>query len=335
MTALEQYVRLEAAGRWRETPRSDWREVLVSFGNASLVLSDFKERPLTHWSLAAVARIDKGEGPALYAPDAGTAEQLEIADAEMIAAIAEVSRMVRRRARPQTRRGVARWAATGLAAAALLGAAAYWGPDLLRDRAFGLISPEQAGLVAERIRTRLEGQACATPEGTRSLRRMGMRATPGTRLEVMEWERPLLAVLPDGAVLLGRPLVERSASAETVAGWAALGAVAGTRASPLYRWVLGLDAGAVLGFVISGDIAWRDVTAMSEDMTTARFAPDAGLVAKAAAALVARDIDPAPFLADIARRYPALPLPDTSLEGAAPVMPRDQDWVALQNICSG
>ena len=37
MTALEQYDRLEETGIWRETKTSQNIEVLVSFGNASLI----------------------------------------------------------------------------------------------------------------------------------------------------------------------------------------------------------------------------------------------------------------------------------------------------------
>jgi len=45
MTALEKYERLEATGLWRETTESQSIEVLVTFGNASLILSDFTGAP--------------------------------------------------------------------------------------------------------------------------------------------------------------------------------------------------------------------------------------------------------------------------------------------------
>lgn len=52
MTALEQYQRLEAAGTWRETRKAGLRDVIVSFGDATLILSDPRsETPLAHWSL--------------------------------------------------------------------------------------------------------------------------------------------------------------------------------------------------------------------------------------------------------------------------------------------
>ena len=60
MTALNQYQRLEAAGIWRETPQAQARDVIVSFGDATLVLTDPRsEVPLAHWSLPAVTRFSR------------------------------------------------------------------------------------------------------------------------------------------------------------------------------------------------------------------------------------------------------------------------------------
>ena len=56
MTALQKYERLEATGLWRETPDGQRREVVVSIGDATLVISDLNDTALTHWSLAAVER---------------------------------------------------------------------------------------------------------------------------------------------------------------------------------------------------------------------------------------------------------------------------------------
>ena len=80
MTALEKYVRLESTGLWRPAPGAQRIEVTVSFGDATLVFYDAAGRPLSHWSLPAVVRLDTGGGPALYAPDSEASETLEIED---------------------------------------------------------------------------------------------------------------------------------------------------------------------------------------------------------------------------------------------------------------
>jgi hypothetical protein len=76
MTVLEQYKRLEATGLWREAPDAQRREVIVSLGDATLMISTFSEIALTHWSLPAVARLNPGRQPALYAPGAEAEERL-------------------------------------------------------------------------------------------------------------------------------------------------------------------------------------------------------------------------------------------------------------------
>jgi hypothetical protein len=68
MTVLEQYRRLESLGLWRDGPDDQRREVVVSLGEATLVVSTPAETALTHWSLPAIERLNPGRTPALYAP---------------------------------------------------------------------------------------------------------------------------------------------------------------------------------------------------------------------------------------------------------------------------
>ncbi|MFZ1345456.1 MAG: hypothetical protein WAS32_00905, partial [Tabrizicola sp.] len=88
MTALRKYQRLECGGLWRETPQDQRREVLVRFGDATLVLSDPKSgAAVSHWSLPAIERINKGQEPAIFAPGSDASESLELDDSDMIAAL--------------------------------------------------------------------------------------------------------------------------------------------------------------------------------------------------------------------------------------------------------
>ena len=96
MTALKKYERLESLGLWRESISEQRREVIVSFGAASLVLSDANGKPLAHWSLAAVRTLNSGEMPTVYSPDRNSGELLEIEDEAMIDAIFEVRKSIRR-----------------------------------------------------------------------------------------------------------------------------------------------------------------------------------------------------------------------------------------------
>lgn len=91
MTALDQYQRLEAVALWRPTPDADPREVIVSFGNATLTLMNMDEQPWAHWSLAAVQEIGSDAGGLVLTPDPDQAETLTLNDPDMIEAIRAIS----------------------------------------------------------------------------------------------------------------------------------------------------------------------------------------------------------------------------------------------------
>lgn len=343
LTALDKYIRLEAAGRWREAPGDAWREVLVSFGNATLVLSSFDEEPLTHWSLAATERIVHEEGLAVYAPDAGTDEVLEVRDADMIEAIAEVSQIARVRPRTAPRPRRLRKLVFPAVVIVALVVAAVLGPDALRARAYALVTAEQAEVISNRIRTALNLPVCATPEGRRSMRRLIQRVAPSARAEVVVWDNapssqpnasvPPAVTLPDGSVLLSRRLVERTSTAETVAGWLALATAGGRGASALKGWTDGMDPFAALRFLTSGTVNRTDITRMARLTREVSHAPAPESITTALAALAAAGIDPQPLLRDLATRFPDLALPQVPAGETTPALPRDADWVALQNIC--
>ena len=48
MPALTTYDRLEATGLWRATPQDQRREVVVSIGDATLVIKDLTDKAITH-----------------------------------------------------------------------------------------------------------------------------------------------------------------------------------------------------------------------------------------------------------------------------------------------
>lgn len=80
MTALTEYQRLESSGVWRASAQDQRRDVMISIGDATLVIYDTANRPLAHWSLAALVRLNVGTRPALFAPAPDAPEELEVAD---------------------------------------------------------------------------------------------------------------------------------------------------------------------------------------------------------------------------------------------------------------
>lgn len=184
MTALAQYRRLEAIGLWCENQGATPREVVVSFGQATLVLSDpGTETPLTHWSLPAIVNLAPGRHPAIYAPVEAPAgqppgETLTISEPEMIDAIARVHRAIET-AQPHPGRLRRRLLLGGLALAAA--AAIWWLPGQIIAHSTAIAPPAQRLLVGEAVLAEIEritGPACARLAGDTVLTRLGGRLAP-------------------------------------------------------------------------------------------------------------------------------------------------------------
>jgi len=148
MTALRKYQRLECGGLWRETPQDQRREVLVHFGEATLVLSDPKSgTAISHWSLPAIQRVNKGEEPPVFAPGPDASESLELSDPDMIAALGAVRHAVQAaRAKPGRLRGVL---LSGAAAAVVL-VGVIWLPGALVRHTASVVPLAQRADIGQR-----------------------------------------------------------------------------------------------------------------------------------------------------------------------------------------
>lgn len=184
MTALAQYRRLEAIGLWRRDSQAEPREVVVSFGQATLVLSDpSDETPLTHWSLPAIINLTPGRHPAVYAPgttgpDGQPGETLTISEPDMIDAIARVHRAIET-AQPHPGRLRRRILLGGLVL--LIAAAIWWLPEQIVRYSTAVAPPAQRTLVGEAILAQIEhitGPACHRVAGDTVLARLSERLAP-------------------------------------------------------------------------------------------------------------------------------------------------------------
>lgn len=223
MTALTQYQRLEAPGLWRPAPDAQRVNVIVSLGDATLTVSDTSDRALTHWSLAALRRLNPGERPALYAPSRAVdeSEELEIADDDMIAAIEKVRRVIERN-RPRSGRLRLGLTLAALGLAAVLGVT--WLPDALKRHTLSVLPDVTRAAVGERLLERVRrvsGAPCTGSYGTAALARLGARVLDGDggRLVVVSSGVARAAHLPGGIILLNRALVEDFEEPDVAAGF--------------------------------------------------------------------------------------------------------------------
>ena len=335
MTALSKYERLEATGLWRNTPDAQKREVVVSVGDATLMISDLNDRAVTHWSLAAVERGPDVDGLAVFFPDGDPGETLEFAptEAEMIDAI-ETLRQAVARARP--RPGRLRWMGAALSVLAVGAVAFIWLPGALVDHAMRVVPPVKEAEIGAALLVRIErvsGARCRSAGARNALSALAQRAGAARIVVVPGGVREALA-LPGGTVVLNRALVEDYEEPDVAAGYALVEQVRSASQPPLRALLehAGMRASATL--LTTGLVPARALDAFTTAQLS-RFAPTLPpediLPAFAAAALRstpyarARDISGEQTLALIEADPMAGQEPD-------PIMP-DRDWLQLQAIC--
>jgi hypothetical protein len=338
MTALSDYQRLEAAGVWRASPRAQRRDVVVSLGKATLVLTDQKDSALAHWSLAAVERRNPGASPAVFAPGADATEELELDDAEMIAAIERVRRAVAR-ARPAPGRLRTR-VALATAGLILVGGALMIPDALIRQAARVAPPAARAEIGAQLVGhvERVAGAPCSSPAGDRAIRRLETRllGPDGGRIVVLGGGLATATHVPGGTILLSHELLENHETPEVAAGYILNERVEAVSNDPLLRLLDWSGTGAAFSLLTTGEVPDGKLQDYAEYLlaTGSVAVPDAALLAAFSEARV-RATPYAQALAGTGADGTALAAADPVPPDMAMTILTDGDWVALQGICAG
>ncbi|MGH1425497.1 MAG: hypothetical protein ACRBBU_12270 [Pseudooceanicola sp.] len=341
MTALNEYQRLEARGLWRDDPDAQRREVIVSMGDATLILTDTNDRPLAHWSLPAVTRLNPDITPALYSPDGLTDEVLELGDdaSEMIDAIERVRRAIEgRRPHPGRLR-------LGLIGAALVGVillAVLWLPGALERHALGVVPKVKRDAIGQSLFTRLQrvtGPACNDPDGLAALTRLARRlpgASGAPRLYVVRDGVQTATHLPGGIILLNRSVVEDTTDPDVVAGYIIAEDERARLHDPLGQLLRSAGVVATVRLLTTGALPEGALDSYAKTLLTLPQGdiPDPTLLAafrdqgiRSTPYAYALDISGESVLGLIEADPFAGETPD-------PVL-RDADWLRLQAICGG
>lgn len=337
MTALKKYERLEAAGLWRPGSESQRKDVIVSIGDATLTICDMNERPLAHWSLAAVDRKNPGQRPAIYHPDGDEDEDLELSSDEdaMIEAIETLRRAIERsRPRPGRLRLVSILGMIALVA----GLVFLWAPGAMLNHAVNVVPDIQRKAIGQALLGRIErvaGQICASPEATPVLNRLADRV--GVRqLAALRSGVSTTLHLPGGIIVLNKSLIEDYEDPAVAAGAVLVEKARAGQKDPLEDLLAHGGPMTTLRLLTTGNIK-RDVMdhfaeqllatqrpALPDDVILAEFAQTA---IPSSPYAYAQDITGEGVLGLIE----ADPMAGRQLE---PVLP-DRDWVRLQAICGG
>ncbi|WP_425091173.1 hypothetical protein [Tropicimonas sp. S265A] len=336
MTALKEYLRLESTGLWRPSVEGQRRDVYVFVGQATLVIADKSEAPLSHWSLAAIERVNPGGRPAIFAPGPDADETLEVADPDMINAIERVQRAVRR-ADPKP--GRLRLLTASLFGFAVLAIGALWLPRAVADHAARVVPEVQRAAVGEALfaeMQRLTGPPCGRPGDAAVLTRLATRSLgPGAPpVRVLRDGVADSLQLPGGMILLSHRLVEDFETASPAAGFLVAARERAERAPPFE--VLLEEAGvvAVLRLLTTGQMPQQALRTHAQTLARSAPAPlrDTALVEGFARARL--PTTPYARAIDITGETTSdLIAADPFADGAAPIVLDDNSWVILQGIC--
>lgn len=332
-TALDKFQRLEGMALWRATPDVQRREVIVSLGEATLVIKDAQDRALTHWSLPAVRRLNPGQQPAVFFPDGDSDETLEIdaAHDDLVEAIEKLRKAV---ARPANASGRLRMSVLALSVATVASLAVFWLPDALANhtlRVVPTVARQTIGQDMQQLATRLTGQPCSAPLAVPAVDALQKRLQVRSISILPNALREAVA-LPGNVVLLGRDTIEDYEEPDVAAGYI----VAAQTASPdPLRGVL--ETGGIrasLRLLTSGtlpeDLLLKHIERLIGTPPTA--AADSELIA----AFEEKRVRLQPYaLARDPSGESTLPLIEAApfTEGLPEPILIDRYWVALQGIC--
>ena len=339
MTALEKYQRLEASGLWRATPDAQRTEVIVSIGDATLVITDLREKPLAHWSIPAVERANPGRRPAIYHPDGDPGETLELPETEkdVVAAIEKLRSAVdRRRPHPGRLRLIMFLASMAAVAALLL----FWLPGAMRAHVVSVVPDVKRAEIGQALMQnmqRITGPACDGAGGTDALRQLAKRLPgsngPGQLMIVRNGVNGAVH-LPGGTVLLNRALVEDHEEPDVVAGYIIAERLRAEVFDPLDRLLAHGGFWSSFRLMTTGDLRPETLQSHARDLLTnpSEPIPDAVMLAGFEAWSVRST--PYAYAVDISGESTLGLIEADPFAGVAtdPVL-SDANWVRLQGIC--
>ncbi|MGP9789429.1 hypothetical protein [Roseinatronobacter sp. NSM] len=345
-TALKKYHKLEGMGLWSGGVEDQRREVVVSFGDATLVIMDSRSmHVLSHWSLAAIERLNPGQRPALFSPDGEASEVLELDEDLLIDALKELHAAL---APPRSLLDRLRLPIMAGLSLVVLGLGAVLLPPALVDHTASVVPMAKRTEIADRVLADLvqSGAAqCQSGLGTSALGVLQRRLfdTP-VRLVIMRGlplETPRIQHFPGRLFVMDARLLDQAENVDALAGALVIAGVRAGADDPLrpflrhagvmttFRLLTSgeLRRGAVRGYALS---LFNTPPDLPEPEALQTRLDRLGLSLRAFAEN-ARPLDPAAAQIAESLRLDG----DTPPDPARGALLNDGQWVSLLNICDG
>lgn len=338
MTALAEYRRLEAIGLWRERAEDQRREVIVSLGKATLVMSSAAGEALGHWSLPAIVRLNPGKSPALYAPGDDSDELLELSDADMIEVLERIRSAV---ARTRPRPGRLRLALAGGFAAVVGVLAIFWLPGALIRQTVSLLPEAKRIEIGEQLlvqMTSIAGRPCTGSGGRTVLMRLSARtfgAEGAPQLVIFPSTIPDTISLPGNIIAASAALAEDFETPDVIAGYLLAERVRRETNDPVEVFLSEAGLRVTFHLLTTGQIAPEPIHAHAARLLSrdAQMVGAQDLLDQFAEAGISSQ--PYAFARDVSGETVLELIEADPMRGqrGEPVL-RDADWVSLQEICS-
>ena len=334
MTALDDFDRLEAVGQLQRTSQESPREVLVTFGEATLTMHELKSSgdiPLAHWSLGAIEKSQSRGELTIYRLSGNHEETLTIDDVTLRDALDKV---LAERQPPKEEKRTQRslWRPALVVCGAL--AAYFVLPSLVLSTARNMISPERAALLTSDMVAEIEartGPPCTTPLADVALERLARRLDPNgiSKLAVQDLGDADVISFPDGQVFLGAHVLQKTRSNAEIAAWAAVG-IAGVIDSPALDKLF--DEGGIMDgfrFLSQGELPESSKKRAVDYMLTNTVSINAATAENASVMLQNARLSTSGLDQILMQQQVS-----TEISDQTPIM-TDQEWSALRNVCRG
>ena len=344
MTAFERYQRLEGPGLWAPSAEDQRRDVVVRFGEATLIIADARsDQVLSHWSLAATHRINPGQTPALFVPadrsDATPEERLELDDPLMIEALETLDRALS----PPRARWLRRGRSVAIAASVVVGlmVAVLWLPGALIGHTASVVPLAKRVQIGQAILDDLtrDGSVavCSDARGSAALQTLGGRLFASPRrlvvLRGLPEDAPGAFALPGRMIVVGAHLLDRLDSPEALAGALLVEAERAGARDPLQAVLSHAGVQMTVRLLTTGDLPAAALAGYGQvTLAAPRDSVDVGALLDR---FEAARIDPVPFAHEAAQGTLGAVIEAgwdaRRFDIAVPLA--DPDWVGLQNIC--
>lgn len=331
MTALKKFDRLESIGLWKKDELAQRIEVIVSFGNSTLVLSDKNENPITHWSLAAIIRLGSNQDYVVFSVDKDCSESLEINDSTMIMAIDEICLKIQK-TRPK--HGRLRIFISSIVLIGFILSGIFWLPKATARYAAKVIPEtkvEEISALSLKYISQIFGPVCSTVRGERSLRFLEERLLKNSksRIFITKMEQRKSALLLGGNILISDSVLKNQIGAELLASYVLLETIESKKQEFLYDLFLSIGVKATIIFLTTGEINSNKLSQFSQDrILRKRSLPEAK---KLLNLLNDLEVSSKSFVNE-EPYYRQSEISEHSTEDFEPLL-RDVDWLELQQIC--